>query len=126
MAISLPVTQKWAASWLDVDVNRLGEGDEVQAGPGPARRPAVDGRRPLGPHPLPEPEWQNPHITPDAQSRRHLCTFPDPDLNGRDACFSWHGRKTPGKGRLHFRLVPERKVFRLAYVGPKPGSDRLS
>jgi hypothetical protein len=33
---------------------------------------------------------------------------------------------TPGKGRLYFRLVPERRTFRLAFVGSKPGSDRLS
>lgn len=74
----------------------------------------------------PEPSWQNPHITPESQSRQHLCTFPDPSLDGKRQVFSWHGRMTPGKGRLYFRLVPERMTFRLAYVGPKPGSDRES
>ncbi|WP_406167589.1 hypothetical protein [Streptomyces sp. NBC_00996] len=191
MAISLPVTQKWAASWLDVDINRLGEddietdqdrvrhcscpdeADEHEAWargtglsrlisptqlldswneffPALERLPRFDrDLRALDPKWFrsvrdlladlqstaadhwhldrsPEPDWQNPHITPESQTRRHLCTFPDPDLAGRDACFSWHGRMTPGKGRLYFRLVPERKAFRLAYVGTKPGSDRLS
>ncbi|WP_225096559.1 hypothetical protein [Streptomyces sp. CoH27] len=191
MAISLPLTQKWASSWLDVDINRLGEddietdrdrvrhcscpeeADEHEAwarstglhsltGPSdildswaeffpslerlprfdrdllhldpkwfrPVRGLLADLQSTAAGHwdfaRSPEPDWQNPHITPESQSRRHLCTFPDPDLDGQDVCFSWHGRMTPGKGRLYFRLVPERKVFRLAYVGTKPGSDRLS
>ncbi|KUO03963.1 hypothetical protein AQJ67_14510 [Streptomyces caeruleatus] len=191
MAISLPVSPKWAASWLDVDINRVGE-DDIEtyqdkvkhcstphsadehetwargAGLSSLTRPsqlldaweeffprlerlprfdrdlrALDPKWFLPVRGLladlqstaadhwnlarsPEPDWQNPHITPESQSRRHLCTFADPDLDGRDACFSWHGRMTPGKGRLYFRLVPERKSFRLGYVGDKPGSDRLS
>ncbi|WP_143145011.1 hypothetical protein [Streptomyces humi] len=191
IAISLPVTQKWATSWLDVDVNRLGdndiesrqgrvrhcsapdEADEHEAWvrdrglsglnspallldawdeffPSLERLPRFDrDLRALDPKwflPVrrlladlqctaaghwdlarsPEPHWQNSHITPESQSRRHLCTFPDPECHGQDLCFSWHGRMTPGQGRLYFRLVPERLTFRLAYVGTKPGSDRLS
>ncbi|MEU6555043.1 hypothetical protein ABZ915_32905 [Streptomyces sp. NPDC046915] len=38
-----------------------------------------------------------------------------------DPCPGLHGRMTPGKGRLHFRLVPERTTFRLAHVGSKRG-----
>ncbi|WP_329548253.1 hypothetical protein OG548_33625 [Streptomyces sp. NBC_01356] len=191
MVISLPVSPKWAASWLDVDISRVAEddietdqdrvrhcstpdeADEHEAWargtgigsltnpsqlldswaeffPALERLPRFDrDLRALDPkwfrsvrdlladlqstaahhwdvERSPEPAWQNPHITPESQTRRHLCTFPDPDLDGRPVCFSWHGRMTPGKGRLYFRLIPERKTFRLAYVGSKPGSDRLS
>ncbi|MEV7137841.1 hypothetical protein [Streptomyces tauricus] len=191
LAISLPVTQKWETSWLDVDITQLveddietsqdrvrhcstpAEADEHEAWardtglasltdtsrllsswpeffPSLERLPRFDrDLRALDPKWFraardlladlqstaaqhwdlarsPEPDWQNPHITPESQSRRHLCTFPDPDLDGRPTTFSWHGRMTPGKGRLYFRLVPERMVFRLAFIGAKPGSDRLS
>lgn len=191
MAISLSLSPKWAASWLDVDVNRLGEddietvqvrvrhcstpdeADEHEAWaratglhcltspselldawdeffPSLERLPRFDRDlmklEPQWFRPVrdlladlqstaahhwdlgrsPEPDWQNSHITPESQSRRHLCTFPDPGVDGRSECFSWHGRMTPGKGRLYFRLVPERMAFRLAFVGAKPGSDRLS
>ncbi|MEU6377904.1 hypothetical protein [Streptomyces sp. NPDC046909] len=191
LAISLAISPKWATSWLDVDINRLGEDDidddrgrvrhcsapdeadehETWArGTGlnrltcsselldswdeffpslerlprfdrdlraldpkwflPVRALLADLQSTAGHHwdldRSPEPDWQNPHITPESPSRRHLCTYPDPDLDGREVCFSWHGRMTPGKGRLYFRLVPERRTFRLAYVGTKPGSDRLS
>jgi hypothetical protein len=191
LAISLPVTPKWATSWLDIDIQRLGE-DDIEYDKDRVRHCSVPGDadeheswvRSAGLHvrtspakllaawdeffpalerlprfdrdlmrldpkwfrPVrellaelqataadhwdldrsPEPDWQNPHITPESQSRRHLCTFEDPASDGQSHFFTWHGRMTPGKGRLYFRLVPERKVFRLAYVGPKPGSDRES
>ncbi|GAA2288645.1 hypothetical protein GCM10010431_01790 [Streptomyces kunmingensis] len=191
ISISLPVSPKWSASWINVDIQRLGlteieqESDRVRhcSTPGEADEheewarsaglhaltsPAelLDGWQEFFPalerlprfdrdlrrldakwfRPVrellaelqvtatdhwdldrsPEPVWQNPHITPESQTRRHLCTFADPASDDRPEVFSWHGRMTPGKGRLYFRLVPERKTFRLAYVGPKPGSDRLS
>ncbi|MFJ8190238.1 hypothetical protein ACIQ8D_10765 [Streptomyces sp. NPDC096094] len=191
LAVSLPVSPKWAATWLDVDVNRVGE-DDIETDRARVRHcstpeeaddheawardtglsrlsspavlldrwddffPALE-RLPRFDRDLsaldpkwfrpvrdllaalqttaadhwdlgrsPEPDWQDPHITPESLRRQHLCTFPDPGLDGRAVCFSWHGRMTPGKGRLYFRLVPERMTFRLAYVGDKPGSDRLS
>ncbi|MFJ3627530.1 hypothetical protein ACIPQ3_15705 [Streptomyces albidoflavus] len=189
VAISLPVTPKWAASWLDIELYHYGETD-VEHGPGRVRHcstpdqadeheswardtglrslsspkellaswdqffPALE-RLPRFERDLlrldvkwfrpvrdlladlqssaadhwdldrsPEPVWQNPHITPESQSRQHLCTFPD--LDGQRRAFSLHGRMTPGKGRLYFRLIPERMTFRLAFVGLKPGSDRES
>ncbi|MFJ5090300.1 hypothetical protein [Streptomyces sp. NPDC088674] len=191
LAISLPVSPKWSTSWLNVDIQRLGE-DDVEYDMEHVRHcstpdEAVEHEswaRNTGLHALstptellaawdeffpslerlprfdrdmsrldtkwfravrellaelqstaadhwdlcrsPEPDWQNPHITPESQSRSHLCTFTDPASDDLALCFSWHGRMTPGKGRLYFRLVPERKTFRLAYVGPKPGSDRES
>ncbi|MFE7117331.1 hypothetical protein ACFU99_18155 [Streptomyces sp. NPDC057654] len=191
LAISLPVTPKWATSWLIVDIQRLGENDiehdkdRVRHCSAPVEADEHElWARDTGLHTLssptellavwdeffpslerlprfdrdlmrldvkwfrpvrkllaelqttaadhwdlsrsPEPDWRNPHITPESQSRRHLCTFTDPASARASEVFSWHGRMTPGKGRLYFRLVPERKVFRLAYVGPKPGSDRES
>ncbi len=185
MAISLPVSTKWSAPWLEVDVHRLAEDtvkrsrDRVRHCSRPieadehavwARASGLDalstpaellaswkeffphlqmlprferGLRRLDPKwflPVrrllteletsvtdwdpalsPEPDWQNPHITPESASRRGLCTFTD--LDGAKRCFSLHGRLTPGKGRLHFRLVPEARALRLGYVGDKLGSD---
>ncbi|MGC4911584.1 hypothetical protein [Streptomyces albogriseolus] len=65
------------------------------------------------------PDWQGAKVTPEHEQRKRLCMFRD--LDGTDNCFHWHGRFTPGAGRLHFRLVPEDKALRIAYVGPKIG-----
>ncbi|MEU6536862.1 hypothetical protein [Streptomyces sp. NPDC047000] len=65
------------------------------------------------------PDWQGAKITPEHEQRKRLCLFKDSD--GETRCFDWHGRFTPGAGRLHFRLVPEDKALRIAYVGPKIG-----
>ncbi|MFD5562417.1 hypothetical protein [Kitasatospora griseola] len=188
LAVSLPVSAKWATSWLDVDIHHLTE-DGIESSRDRARhcsspseaeehrawaqdtasaslttpteildawdeffphlqktprferglrRLDVKWHRPVrkllvdleataanwDPASSPEPTWQHPHITPESQSRQQLCTFTD--LDGEDRCFSWHGRFTPGAGRLHFRLVPEEPAFRLGYVGDKLGSDAQS
>ncbi|MEU9041066.1 MULTISPECIES: hypothetical protein [unclassified Kitasatospora] len=185
LAVSLPVSAKWATSWLDLDIQHLTE-DGIESSHDRARHcsspdeadehktwaqdtataslttPAeildswdeffphlqkiprferclrrldMKWHRPVrkllidleataagwDPATSPEPKWQHPHITPESQSRQHLCTFTD--LDGKERCFSWHGRFTPGKGRLHFRLVPEERAIRLGYVGDKLGSD---
>ncbi len=188
LAVSLPVSAKWATSWLDVDIQQLTEdgiestrdrarhcsspeeADEHRSWAQDAasaslttpveildawdeffphlqkiprferglRRLDVKWHRTVrkllidleataanwDPATSPEPQWQHPHITPESQSRQQLCTFTD--LDGEDRCFSWHGRFTPGAGRLHFRLVPEERAFRLGYVGDKLGSDAQS
>ncbi|GAA2779765.1 hypothetical protein GCM10010441_00550 [Kitasatospora paracochleata] len=188
LAVSLPVSAKWATSWLDIDIQHLtedgiessrdrarhcsspNEADEHRAWAQDTassslitlaeildawdeffphlqkiprferglRRLDVKWHRPVrkllidleataanwDPATSPEPQWQHPHITPESQSRQQLCTFTD--LDGEDRCFSWHGRFTPGAGRLHFRLVPEEPAFRLGHVGDKLGSDAQS
>jgi hypothetical protein len=63
------------------------------------------------------PQWRAPHITPEAAQRKLLCRFTD--FDGEIRVFDLHGRMTPGAGRLHFRLVPEEKALRIAYLGPK-------
>ncbi|MFJ1751471.1 hypothetical protein [Kitasatospora sp. NPDC088134] len=68
----------------------------------------------------PEPVWKHPHITPESSSRLKHVTFQD--LDGERRPFSWHGRMTPGKGRLYFRLIPEERSIRLGFVGAKPDS----
>lgn len=67
----------------------------------------------------PFPNWRTPHITPDSASRikQGLCDFTD--LDGETRLFDLHGRMTPGAGRLHFRLVPEDRALRIAYIGSK-------
>ncbi|MET7617389.1 hypothetical protein [Streptomyces sp. NPDC005408] len=66
------------------------------------------------------PEWQGAKVTPEHEQRKGLCLFRD--IDGEERCFEWHGRFTPGPGRLHFRLVPEEGTFRVAYIGRKLGS----
>ena len=65
----------------------------------------------------PFPVWQTPHITPEGEQGKLHCQFKD--LDGSTGTFDLHGRMTPGKGRLHFRLIPEQKTLRVAYIGPK-------
>lgn len=64
------------------------------------------------------PNWKT-NITPESDTRRHLCIFTD--LDGEQRLFELHGRFTPGPGRLHFRLVPEDRTARVAYIGRKLG-----
>ncbi|MEC4014969.1 hypothetical protein [Streptomyces sp. H27-D2] len=66
------------------------------------------------------PVWQGANVTPEHEQRKRLCYFRD--LDGVDRCFHLHGRFTPGAGRLHFRLVPEDKALRIAYIGPRLGT----
>lgn len=62
------------------------------------------------------PSWRS-KVTPEFEMRRLKCRFTD--LDGVVRTFDWHARFTPGKGRLHFRLVPEQHTARIAYIGPK-------
>jgi len=67
----------------------------------------------------PMPAWRS-KVSPESASREHLCQFED--LDGQRRLFEWHARFTPGPGRLHFRLVPESRTIRVAYIGRKLGS----
>lgn len=62
------------------------------------------------------PSWRS-KVTREFEMRKLLCEFTD--LDGEVRMFDWHARFTPGKGRLHFRLVPEQSTARIAYIGPK-------
>jgi len=64
----------------------------------------------------PLPAWRS-KVTPEFEMRKLKCRFTD--LDGVVRTFDLHARFTPGKGRLHFRLVPEQRAARIAYVGPK-------
>ncbi|WP_405487950.1 hypothetical protein [Streptomyces sp. NBC_00096] len=66
------------------------------------------------------PAWQGAKITPEHEQRKRLCHFTDEE--GEDHCYDWHGRFTPGPGRLHFRLLPEEGVLEIAYIGRKLGA----
>ncbi len=62
------------------------------------------------------PTWAS-RVTPEAEQRKKLCMFTDVD--GETRCFDLHARFTPGPGRIHFRLLPEVRRLRVAYVGAK-------
>jgi hypothetical protein len=64
----------------------------------------------------PLPIWRS-LVTPEHEMRKQLCRFADVD--GVERVFDWHGRFTPGKGRIHFRLVTEEHKARIAYIGSK-------
>jgi hypothetical protein len=64
----------------------------------------------------PLPVWRS-RVTPEHEMRKHLCRFTD--LDGVVRVFDWHGRFTPGKGRIHFRLITEERKARIAYIGSK-------
>jgi hypothetical protein len=66
----------------------------------------------------PIPGWRS-HVTTEHETRRRLCEFAD--LDGKVRTFDWHGRFTPGAGRVYFRLVPEERKARIANVGLKLG-----
>lgn len=57
-----------------------------------------------------------PHTTDESQMRRAYCWWDD---GGVSSCFSWHGRYTPGAGRIHFRLAAEEKRAVIGYIGLK-------
>ncbi|WP_348266519.1 hypothetical protein [Edaphobacter sp. DSM 109919] len=61
-----------------------------------------------------------PHTTNESASRKELCYLPDIEC-GRDY-FTWHGRYTPGAGRIHFKLEYEPKRVVLGYIGKKLGT----
>jgi hypothetical protein len=63
------------------------------------------------------PLWQGAKITPEHEQRKRLCLFMDAE--GVERCYDWHGRYTPGAGRLHFRLMRQEGRLEVAYVGPK-------
>jgi hypothetical protein len=67
----------------------------------------------------PEPHWRS-KVTPESDNRKQLCSFID--LDGVDRVFDLHGRFTPGPGRVYFRLVPEERRARVAYIGRKLGA----
>lgn len=64
----------------------------------------------------PLPIWRS-LVTPEHEMRKRLCRFTDLDGVGR--IFDWHGRFTPGKGRIYFRLIAEERKARIAYIGSK-------
>lgn len=72
-------------------------------------------------------EWPDGHeatqwktkVTGEYEMRRKLCELPD--LDGVVRVFELPARFTPGAGRLHFRLVPEDRTARAAYIGRKIG-----
>ncbi|GAA2641671.1 hypothetical protein [Streptomyces vastus] len=64
------------------------------------------------------PQWRG-DVRGEFESRKRLCWFTD--LDGERRCFYWHTDYPPKPGRLHFRLVPEDRTVRIAYVGRKLG-----
>lgn len=66
----------------------------------------------------PRPPWGG-DVRGEFQSRRRLCWFDD--LDGERRLFAWHIDYPPKPGRIHFRLVPEDRTVRIAYVGRKLG-----
>jgi hypothetical protein len=64
----------------------------------------------------PLPIWRS-LVTPEHEMRKLLYRFTDVD--GVERVFDWHGRFTPGKGRIHFRLVSEERKARIANIGAK-------
>jgi hypothetical protein len=67
----------------------------------------------------PRPDYPS-KTTDESESRKPLCWFPSP-VGGREL-FSWHGRFTPGAGRIHFRLDRHAKRVVLGYIGRKLGT----
>lgn len=64
----------------------------------------------------PTPEWRS-HVTPESQSRRHLCEFAD--LDGTVRIFEMHARFTPGAGRVYFRVDGAKGKLVIAHIGRK-------
>ena len=64
----------------------------------------------------PLPIWRS-LVTPEHEMRKQLTKFAD--LDGVERVFDWHGRFTPGIGRIHFRLIAEERKARIAYIGSK-------
>lgn len=70
------------------------------------------------PHGHVAPQWKT-KVTGEYPVREQLCEFTD--IDGMVRVFELHARFTPGPGRLHFRLVPEDRTVRIAYIGRKRG-----
>ena len=62
------------------------------------------------------PRWMS-KVSPESESRQHLCTFVGPD--GLSHLYDWHARYTPTAGRIHFRLIAERRCAEVGYIGTK-------
>lgn len=62
------------------------------------------------------PDWQAPHITPEHEGAKRDRWWVD--FDGISRCFDMHGRMNRDAGRIYFRLVPELKTIRIAYIGP--------
>jgi len=71
------------------------------------------------PQARPAPDYP-PNTTDEHESRKRLCLFGDP--GGGYKQFSWHGRFTPGPGRIHFRIEAAPKRAILGYIGRKVGA----
>lgn len=61
-------------------------------------------------------------VTAESDSRVKEGIVDFTDLDGAVRAFQLHSRYTPGKGRIHFRLVPEVRRARIAHVGGKLGT----
>lgn len=92
-------------AWVQPVCRRLAELDEAVSAWDPASEP--DG-----------PQWHS-WVTGEHQQRSLLCWFTD--LDGERRLFDTHSRFTPGVGRVHFRLVAEKRTVRVAYLGRKLG-----
>ncbi|MDT0346580.1 hypothetical protein [Streptomyces litchfieldiae] len=94
-----------SADWIRSVCLRLAELDDTVTTWDPAAHPIA-------------PKWRS-YVRQEFESRRRLCWFTD--LDGVDRLFDWHADIYFKKGRLHFRLVPEERTLRVAYVGGKRG-----
>lgn len=60
-------------------------------------------------------------VTPESESRlarfKEKLTIICPD--GKARLFSWHGRYTPGAGRIYFYPDNSQKIIYIGYIGPK-------
>jgi hypothetical protein len=61
-----------------------------------------------------------PNTTDESASRKSLCNFPG--ITGVREQFTWHGRYTPGAGRIHFRLQHAQRRVVVGYIGQKIGA----
>ncbi|MFG3290151.1 hypothetical protein ACGF3G_15280 [Streptomyces sp. NPDC048179] len=66
----------------------------------------------------PRPQWRG-DVRGEFEARKRLCWFTD--LDGEQRLFYLHTDYPPKPGRIHFRLVPEDRTVRIAYVGRKLG-----
>lgn len=60
-------------------------------------------------------------VTPESESRVNRGEVDFTDLDGCVRVFQLHSRFTPGNGRIHFRLIPEKQRARIAHIGGKLG-----
>jgi hypothetical protein len=66
----------------------------------------------------PTPQYP-PGTNDESASRKALCNFPT--IGGGTATFTWHGKYTPGAGRIHFRLERNPRRAVVGYIGRKLG-----